>query len=386
MSTPTWQRQLVGLALAATATATMLAAPTPALAAAPALPSDVTALTTPYLDPSGIFVLARGTDNSVVYGRRQFNQFPVPAPEFVSIGGQTFSDPTGAIVSDSALILIRGVDNQAHFDILGGFQPRAANFQPIPGLLISSEITAVRLPSRFNGQLVRIFARGLEDGAVYTNMLTVDGWTGWVNLGGFASSEIAAALTAGPSTPFNDIRVAVRGADNRVYSTVVFNNLNTSGWAPVGDQRITGNIAIVSDSNPAVNRGNEIFVRDLSTRAVLGFNFDTQRWVNLGGVGNSDLAVAAIQDGSLEVYVRGTTQKLYLSFRLPGSTQFSGYINLGGIVTNNPVTSGSSDFRPGEVINEVIVRGTGGNLFNRIERANFTIDPYVAFPGSVVAG
>ncbi|HEX6686465.1 MAG TPA: hypothetical protein VF062_27080 [Candidatus Limnocylindrales bacterium] len=36
----------------------------------------------------------------------------------------------------------------------------------------------------------------------------------------------------------------------------------------------------MSDSDPAVSRGNEIFVRDL--------------------------AVATIQDGSLELYVRGT--------------------------------------------------------------------------------
>jgi hypothetical protein len=386
MPVRTWPRAFVGLALAAAATATVLAAPSPALAAAPPLPADVTALSTPYLDSTGLFVVARGTDNSVVYGVRGINSFPVPAPDFVSIGGQTIGDPTGALIPGGALILIRGTDNQAYFDILGGFAPRAAAFQPIPGLLISSEITAVRLPFLFNGQLVRIFARGLEDGAVYTNMLTVDGWTGWVNLGGFATSEIAAALTPGPSSPFSDFRLAVRGGDNRVYSMVLFNNLTSTGWAPVGNQTITGNIAIIKDADPLVPRGNEIFVRDARTGAVVGFNFDTQAWVNLGGVANSDLAVSTIQDGSTEVYVRGTTQKLYINRRPPGSTQFAGYVNLGGIVTNNPVSSGSfNSFRDDSVIDEVIVRGTNGLLFNRIETANLNYEPYASFPGSVVA-
>jgi hypothetical protein len=206
MPARTWRRTLVGVALAAASVVTVFAAPGPALAAAPPLPADVTAMSTPYLDGSGLFIVARGTDNSVVYGSRGINSFPVPSPTFVSIGGQTFSDPTGALIPDGALILIRGTDNQAYFDVLGGFAPRAANFQPIPGLQISSEITAVRLPSLFNGQLVRIFARGLEDGAVYTNLFTVDGWTGWVNLGGFITSEIAASLTPGPSSPFSDFR------------------------------------------------------------------------------------------------------------------------------------------------------------------------------------
>src|SRR5262245_8765543 len=98
MPTRTWRRTLVGLALAAASVATVLAAPSPALAAAPPLPADVTAMTTPFFDPAGAFILARGVDNSVVYGLRAVNTFPVTAPTFTSIGGQTFSDPTGARV------------------------------------------------------------------------------------------------------------------------------------------------------------------------------------------------------------------------------------------------------------------------------------------------
>jgi hypothetical protein len=97
---------------------------------------------------------------------------------------------------------------------------------------------------------VRIFARGLEDGAVYTNLFTVDGWTGWVNLGGFITSEIAASLTPVPSSPFSDFLLAVRGGDNRIYSMVLFNDLTSTVWAPIGNQTITGNIAIVKDAAP----------------------------------------------------------------------------------------------------------------------------------------
>jgi hypothetical protein len=66
----------------------------------------------------------------------------------------------------------------------------------------------------------------------------------------FHHQEIAASLTPVPSSPFSDFLLAVRGGDNRIYSMVLFNDLTSTVWAPIGNQTITGNIAIVKDAAP----------------------------------------------------------------------------------------------------------------------------------------
>ncbi|WP_113699554.1 hypothetical protein [Nonomuraea lactucae] len=118
-----------------------------------------------------------------------------------SIGGSLQGDPQAANAPDGdVLVFGRDTSNQVVTNrIVGGATP--TGFTVVPGgLLVSSEIEVVE-PSGAAGELVRIFARGLDDGAVYTNPMTTGGWTGWRNLGGFTTSEISAALTAVTKMP-----------------------------------------------------------------------------------------------------------------------------------------------------------------------------------------
>lgn len=342
-----------------------------ASAAAPPLPPDTNATSTPTIDSSGLFIVSRGLDGSVLYS--QGSPFDKTYAPFVSLDGPIIGDPSGVISPDGAQVFARDTSNQAitTLVVLGPVQPRS--FAVIPGLLISSEVAAVAIPPRGSQPpQVRIFARGLEDGSVYTNLLIQGAPQGWVNLGGFITSEISAAVT-GPLDFTVNIRVTARGGDSRLHA-MVFNNTNgvVSPWAPVGDLVVAGNPTLsrtnVTSFPDSQLRGNEVFVRAASNGALFTWNFDSPGWVNLGGVVNGDIAVSVASDGGLHVHVRGTTRNVYLNRRPPGSTRFGGYVNLGGIGTGSPAAAGggrrTSD---GQFVDQFIVRGTDNRMYSRIQ-------------------
>ncbi len=117
------------------------------------------------------------------------------------------------------------------------------------------------------------------------------------------------------------------------------------------------------------------------------YSFDSPGWVNLGGVGNSDLSTSVLSDGSLEVYVRGTTLNLYVNRRPPGSTRFGGYVNLGGKLTNNPVSRGFAALPASSAAaaDEIIVRGLDGTLFAKAQDFTIGYSGYFTFPGPTIA-
>ncbi|WP_113699637.1 hypothetical protein [Nonomuraea lactucae] len=285
-------------------------------------------------------------------------------------GGSLQGDPQAATIPDVGIrVFARDTSNQVVTNLFpnGGVQ---TGFTVVPGLLVSSEIEVVQL-SGAGGELVRIFARGLDDGAVHTNLLTTGGWSGWRNLGGFTTSEISAALTTGSGNTF---RVVVRDADNRVSTTVLSSDGSTTGWTGIGGPTVRGNIALTGGNRPGV-QPNEIFLQDAATRAVMTYNFDQPGWRSLGGVANSDIAVLTLFDGSVEILVRGTTNQLYVNRRAPGATNFIGYVNLRGILTGNP---GAGAAVTGDPAAYVYVRGDTQRLFNKLQRSHFDFEDYVA--------
>lgn len=345
--------------------------PASATAPAPPLPSDVTELSTPFVDPQGSnYVVTRATTNALLFGRRNET---VPGRGVLALadaGGNLQGDPQAAtIIGAGVQVFARDAANQAVTTLfpIGGGQ---TEFTTIPGLLVSSDIEVVQL-SGAGGEIVRIFARGLEDGAVHTNLLTTGGWTGWRNLGGFATSEISAALTTGSTNTF---RVVVRDGDNRVSTTVLSSDGSTTGWTGIGGPAVRGNIALTGGNRPGI-APNEIFLQDAATRAVMTYNFDQPGWRSLGGVANSDIAVLNLFDGSVEIFVRGTTNQLYVNRRAPGATTFIGYVNLRGILTGNP---GAGVTFARDPASTVYVRGTTQRLFNNVQRSNFDFTEYIA--------
>ena len=354
-------RTLAALTLASAVGIALPAAP--AAAAAPPLPSDVTAFSQPLIDPSGLFIINRGLDNSILLSRGtpSTNSYS----DFFSIGGQITGDPTAAIAPEGVQVFARA-GNQAVTNLVVSFA-FPTGFQPIPGLAISSEIAAVRIPPQGSlPPMIRIFARGQEDGAVYTNLLIQGAPQGWVSLGGFITSEISAAIIGPLGFPPN-IRLAVRGGDNRLY-TMVLNNANgvVSDWAPVGDLIVGSNPSLSGQNLLTDFRGNEVFVVDAFSRAAFTWNFDSPGWVNLGGRVVGDIAVSIPIDNGLHLHVRGTTNNAYLNRRPPGSTRFGGYINLGGVLTGNISASGGGAINRRTVVDQFVTRTRENGISSRI--------------------
>ena len=191
--------------------------------------------------PSGSnFVVTRDATNGVLFARRNTDAPVRGVTSWAPFGGNLQGDPQAANVPNGVLVFGRDASNQVVTNLFrndGG----QSGFTGVPGLLVSSEVEVVELDGA-GGELVRIFARGLDDGAVYTNLLTTGGWTGWRNLGGFTTSEISAALTAGSG---NTYRVVVRDGDNRVSTTVLSSDGSTTGWTGIGGPAVRGNIRSV---------------------------------------------------------------------------------------------------------------------------------------------
>ncbi|GAA3845543.1 hypothetical protein GCM10022243_09770 [Saccharothrix violaceirubra] len=376
------RRRLLRLVLVpVVALATLIGVGMPAVAvpAAPPLPADATALSTPVIEPLGLFMASRGLDGSVLFSRGTPSTDSYT--DFFSIGGQIIGDPTAVVSPEGAQVFARSTGNEAITSLVVSYSFPTA-FQVIPGLRVSSEITAVRIPDRgAQPPMIRIFARGLDDGAIYTNLLIQGAPQGWVNLGGYATSEVTAAVT-GPAGFTVNLRLVVRGSDNRLYS-MVYNNTTgvVSSWAPIGDLVTLGNPTLSNGGATFDLRGNEVFVRG-TNRAVFTWNFDSPGWVNLGGVSTSDVAVSISSDNGMQLHVRGTNNRIYLNRRPPGSTRFGGYVNLGGIATGNPAASGGSLITRRTVADQFIVRGTDNRMYGQIQ-VNYVggFESYVAFGG-----
>ncbi|HEX6686882.1 MAG TPA: hypothetical protein VF062_29215 [Candidatus Limnocylindrales bacterium] len=175
------QRQALVRALAAAtfASAVGFAVPAaPVAAAAPPLPADVTQCSTPLIHPSGLFLLTRGMDHTILFSRG--TPFLNSYGNFFSIGGQITGDPTGVVAPQGAQVFARA-GNQAVTNLVVSYA-FSTGFQVIPGLFISSDIAAVALPPRGSlPPMIRIFARGEDDGAVWTNLLVEGVPQGWVS-------------------------------------------------------------------------------------------------------------------------------------------------------------------------------------------------------------
>lgn len=354
---------LQGLGAVSVAAGAGIALPaTPALAAASPLPTEVTAISTPVIDPSGLFMTSRGLDGSILFssGSPQTNGYE----DFVSFGQQIIGDPTAAVVPEGVELFARSTNNVAITSLVVNFR-QPTTFREIPGLTISSEVTAVRIPQRGSrAPMTRIFARDFETGGLYTNLLVQGDPQGWTPLLIYTSSEVAAAVIQ-PAEFDIHIRLVVRGFDLRLYSTVINNTTGQIGnWEPLGTLAVAGNPVLSNEGFFRAFRGNEVFVRGRDG-AVMTWNFDAPGWVSLGGIIQGDPAVSIPSDDGLHLHVRGTTNRIFLNRRPPGG-RFGGYVNLGGRATSNIAASGGA---PGQrtVVDQFITRSLENRMSSRIQ-------------------
>ncbi|MFI6094887.1 hypothetical protein ACIA8G_04995 [Lentzea sp. NPDC051213] len=369
-------RVLAAVTLAASLGIALPAAP--ASAAAAPLPSDVTFASTPVIDPSGLFMTSRGLDGSILFssGSPSTNGYS----DFFNIGGSIIGDPTAVVAPEGAQVFARSAFTNAAVTNLVVSYRFPTGFQEIPGLAISSEVTAVKIPPRGSRPpMIRIFARDLETGILYTNLLVQGAPQGWVPLGIYTTSEVTAAVIP-PGGLDIDIRLVVRSFDGRLWS-MIFNNTTgpVTSWAPLGTLAVFGNPVLANEGFTSFFRGNEVFVRGPGG-ALFTWNFDNPGWVSMGGVFQGDPGVAIPSDDGLHVYVRGTNNRIFVTRRPPGGS-FGGYINLGGQATSNIAASGGARGQRA-LVDQFITRSLENRMSSRIlPRVNAAYGGFFFFGG-----
>ncbi|RAY16212.1 hypothetical protein DPM19_04745 [Actinomadura craniellae] len=373
-----WRRGLLraaGALVAAVATlGSGIALAVPAHAAAPPLPFDVTQGTTPAVDPNGRFVFSRGQDSSLLFSQG----FPASNGfgPFISLGGQVRDSPTGVGTPEGARAFVRGFDNQAYTYLVRD-NTTPTGYAVIPGLLISSQITAVPVRRQATGATdVAVFARGFDDGGVYTNLLSSGRWTGWRKIGDLVTSNIQAALI-GPET----IRVVARRPNMLVENVIIDLGGNVGAWQPVGDLRVLGDVTLTGMGGLPQFRGDEVFAR-ATNGEVFGYDFKVSNpgWLSLGGVATSDIAVSVTPDRGLQYFVRGQDNAIYAN-RRPFNGLFGGYVRLGGVAVGNPASTGAAPAAGRTADDELVVLGRGGVLYGNIQQPGGAFGGYFAFTG-----
>jgi hypothetical protein len=376
---PLWRRRgvlraagamIAGVTIAASGAVTA----SPAAAAALPLPFDITQLTTPAADPSGRFIFSRGRDSSLLFsqGIPAANAF---AP-FVSLGGQVNGSPTGVGTPEGARAFVRGFDNQAYTYLVRDFTT-PTGFAVVPGLRISSDVTSLAVRRNSGATDVLIFARGLDDGGVYTNQLTAGAWTGWRRIGDLITSNIQAAVI-GPET----VRVVARRPNFRLENTIVDLTGFVGPWLPVGDLQVTGDATLTGMGGTPIFLGDEIFARGPGG-AVFIYDFKPQQpaWLPLGGVATSDIAVSVVSGRGLQYFVRGQDNAIYVN-RRPFNGVFSGYVRLGGVAVGNPAATGTAPGSGRTVDDQLIVLGReGGVLYGNTQFPGSGFGGFVPFAG-----
>lgn len=169
-----------------------------------------------------------------------------------------------------------------------------------------------------------LFVNGSDNGVWYKQY---DGttWSGWISLGGFATSN-PESVTLGSNT-----YVFTRGGDNAEWYKF-WNGVSWSSWQSLG--------GFVTSNPEAVVLGTKlyIFVRGSdNTEYYKTYDGTTwsANWQSLGGYVTSG-ADAAVLSTNLYVFVEGGDNTEYYS-KFDG-TAWSGWTSLGGFVTSNPET------------------------------------------------
>lgn len=206
--------------------------------------------------------------------------------------------------------------------------------------------SAAAIVSRSDGSDV-VFYRGQDD-AVYQRIWSGTGWSAQTSLGGKIVGAPAAAWAG------STLVLVGRGTTGALYMRTLVGT-TWSPWQSLG--------GIVSAS-PAVTGGSDgridVFVRGsddrmyTNTRPAGG---TWSGWSSLGGVLTTGPGAVALGPSTIDVYVAGTDHRIYRNART--SAGWSGWSSIGGMTYTAPAAARI----PGTSLARVFVRGTTNFLY-----------------------
>lgn len=327
-----------------------------------------------------VAVLARGADNSLLFSRRSNSAF---AP-LRSLGGQIIGDP-GAIATTSGVeAFVRGTDDQIYTGVVNSADA-FSGYSLLPGGFRTTSDVEVTIPPGPYGPPtgIQLFARG-QDGSVWTNVRRNGVWGGWTSLGGYITSEIHAVDGIRFLSPSGkNVRLAVRGGDNRVYRNILEPNGTMTGWQ-LSDPNFQAGGNVTGGAGGATGalyaRGADGGVWRFST---IGTINDANKWVPLGGQIVGDVGVGGTGFAT-QITVRSPGGQLY-SNRTEGNysgAPWLGFQPVSGTASGNPAQFSRTQGAVSE--SHALVRDSAGNLVQYIGTAatNLALIGPAAIPGA----
>jgi hypothetical protein len=263
----------------------------------------------------------------------------VPVPEPGQVPGVAFvQGPNGGPALD---VLYRTTGNRLVLR-------RDNSTVDLGGVLTSGAGVVVRASTGFAYDQETVYARG-GDGAIWFRHSPGDitNWQPWSTIGG----QALGAPTATCAGDDADLRlVYVRGTDGRLWRSIEGNRFSLIGGHLLSDPSA---VPAVGGSCPA---GETVFALG-TDHAVWEWSGG---WRRVGG--RSTVAPAAVRrpDGTSVIFVRGTDDALWRATRPAGSTTWSGFRRVGGILTGPPATTA---LVAEPIILVVQVLGADGNLW-----------------------
>jgi hypothetical protein len=178
---------------------------------------------------------------------------------------------------------------------------------------------------------------------------------------------------------WNGVAAGVGGTSARIDTQVPAITVQGSGLTPAEavvearpSEDLVADADVVRPMAVAANEDGRLEVFARGTDNALWNQWQTAAgngwsgWNSLGGVLTSAPVVAANEDGRLEVFARGTDNALWNQWQTAAGNGWSGWNSLGGVLTSAPVVAANEDGRL-----EVFARGIDNALWNQWQTAQW---------------
>ena len=171
----------------------------------------------------------------------------------------------------------------------------------------------------FNNQLY-LFAKGIDDKRIYLNTYDTSNWSGWAQVPGGGTTDAALA----PVVFNNKLFLFAKGInDKRIYFDTYDTSGNWSGWGPIPGSGTT-DVALAA---AAFNNKLFLFSKGINYRRIYANIFDSadnwsswsswSRWAEVGGTTDVALAAAAFNN-QLYLFAKGINNNKSIYFNTFG--------------------------------------------------------------------
>jgi hypothetical protein len=272
--------------------------------------------------------------------------------------GFTLSGPAPTFDQKNDYLFVRGTNNHLYMNTSNG--TTVSGWKEVPGTMLTPSAPAATT----SGTTVSLFVRGM-DNKIYKNTLIGTTWSGWKEVAGNGLTiDTPNAYDYGNG--FLDL--FVRGTNNHLYINTFNETTGWSGWSEVPGNGSTLSAPTTEVSTASGSNFLNLFVRGTNNHLYVNKTSDFKTWSGwkeVPGNGSTLSAPAATASGTtVYLFVRGTNNKIYKN-TLANGTTWSGWSEVpgNGFTPDAPGAMGFAPSASGAGQLELFVRGTNNRIY-----------------------